>query len=285
MIDPKLLALATAVTFGLAPVVLKMAFRRGGNTSVGMMVGLLVAVPITFAPAAVTGLHLEQLTPAAVLGFVLGGLAGNAVGRRWNYESINLLGASRATAIRASSPVITAVLAAVLYGEPITPLRLAAILAIVAGAVLVTWQPGGDRRAWLGIGVLYAFLSAVSYGVRPLFLKFGLQEADLPLEAACIGAVVALAWALVTEDRSALRLGRLDASLGLFAFGGALVAVGLMTLTFGLAGGLVSVVYPITASAPLFTLAFTAILLRGVELLNLRIILGVIAVVFGVTYL
>lgn len=285
MIDPKLLALATAITFGLAPVVLKMAFRRGGNTSVGMLVGLLVAVPITFAPVAFVGLRLAELTPAAILAFILGGLAGNAVGRRWNYESINLLGASRATAIRASSPVITAVLAAALYDEPVTPLRLAAILAIVAGAVLVTWQPGSDRRAWLGIGVLYAFLSAVSYGVRPLFLKFGLQQADLPLEAACIGAVVALAWGLATEDRSALRLGRLDRSLALFALGGALVATGLMTLTFGLAGGLVSVVYPITASAPLFTLVFTAIFLRGVELLNIRIILGVLAVVFGVTYL
>ena len=71
----------------------------------------------------------------------------------------------------------------------------------------------------------------------------------------------------------------------IFLVAGSLVAVGLTTLTFGLSEGDVSVVYPLVASAPLFTLVFTAMLLRGVELLNWRIVLGAVAVVFGVIYL
>jgi drug/metabolite transporter (DMT)-like permease len=44
----------------------------------------------------------------------------------------------------------------------------------------------------------------------------------------------------------------------------------------------VTVVYPVTASAPIFTLGFTALLLRGQEQLTWRIVLGVVLVVIGV---
>jgi drug/metabolite transporter (DMT)-like permease len=284
-VDPKLLALVTAVTFGLTPVVIKIGFRRGGSTTAAMLIGLVVAVPITCVPALILGLGLEQLTAVAFVAFVLGGLAGNAVGRRWNFQAIDLLGPSRASAIRASSPVITTLIAAILYAEPVTPARWAAVLAIVGGVVLVTWQPGESRRGWLGIGVAYALAGAVSYGIRPLIIKFGLEDADLPAAAAVIGAVAALVYTLVIEDRERLRSVRDDAAFKVFLFAGVLVAVGLTTLTFGLSEGDVSIVYPLVASAPLFTLAFTAVLLRGVDLLNWRIVLGVVAVVFGVIFL
>jgi drug/metabolite transporter, DME family len=284
-VDPKLLALVTAVTFGLTPVVVKTGFRRGGSTTAAMIIGLVVAVPITLVPALLLGIHLEQLTAVAFVAFVLGGLAGNAVGRRWNFQAIDLLGPSRASAIRASSPVITTLIAAILYAEPVTPARWAAVLAIVAGVVLVTWQPGESRRGWLGIGVAYALAGAVSYGIRPLIIKFGLEDADLPAAAAVIGAVAALVYTILIEDRQRLRSVRHDAGFGVFLFAGILVAVGLTTLTFGLSEGDVSIVYPLVASAPLFTLAFTGVLLRGVELLNLRVVLGVVAVVFGVIFL
>jgi drug/metabolite transporter (DMT)-like permease len=284
-VDPKLLALVTALTFGLTPVLLKIGFRRGGSTTAALMIGLVAAVPITFVPAALIGLDVDQLTPAAFVAFVLGGLAGNAVGRRWNFQAIDLLGPSRASAIRASSPVITTLIAALLYAEPVTPERWAAVLAIVAGVTLVTWQPGESRRSWLGVGVAYAFAGAISYGIRPLIIKFGLEQADMPAAAAVIGAVAALVYTLLIEDRRRLRAIREDAGFGLFLVAGILVATGLTTLTFGLSEGDVSLVYPLVASAPLFTLVFTAALLRGVELLNLRIVLGAVAVVFGVIYL
>ena len=64
MIEPKLLALGTAIAFGLAPVILKMAFRRGGSPGTGMIVGLVVAVPVYLATS--DG-HLDP-GPSRVLG-------------------------------------------------------------------------------------------------------------------------------------------------------------------------------------------------------------------------
>jgi len=284
-VDPKLLALFTALTFGVTPVLLKVGFRQGGSTTAAMIIGLVVAVPITALPAIVIGFDLARLTPIAVVAFILGGLAGNAVGRRWNFQAIDMLGASRASAIRSSSPVVSTLLAALLYGEPVTPARWAAVLAIVAGVILVTWQPGDSRRSWLGAGVVFALAGAVSYGIRPLIIKFGLDVANEPAAAALIGAVAALIYTFLIEDRTKLRQVRHDAAFGLFTFCGVLVAAGLTTLTFGLSEGDVSIVYPLVASAPLFTLVFTALMLKGVELLNWRIVVGMVLVVLGVIYL
>lgn len=283
MIDPKVFALITAICFGLNPVTLKIGFSRGGRPDTGMIIGLIVAVPLylVLLPLA-GGPHLELITPPALVGFILGGLFGTGIGRRWLYIAIDRIGASPATAIKNSAPVISALLAAILLSEPMTPLRWAAIVAIVAGVVLVTWKPTQGARRWLDVGVLAAIGAAVTYGIRPLFLKFGLDAADLPLTSAIIGAIAALAYALLVGDRSGLRTIHREPAFGLFLLSGVLQAIGFLALNVGLSGGIVSTVYPVTASAPLFAILFTAILLRGKESLNWQIALGAVAVVAGV---
>jgi drug/metabolite transporter (DMT)-like permease len=281
--DPKLFALVTAICFGLNPVTLKVAFGKGGRPDTGMIVGLVVAVPLYLAllPFA-GGLRWELVTPAALAGFILGGLFGTGIGRRWLYIAIDRIGASPATAIKNSAPVVSALLAAFLFQEPVTPLRWAAIIAIVGGVVLVTWKPGQSLRSWFDVGVLAAIGAAVTYGIRPLFLKFGLEAADLPLTSAVVGAIAALTYALLFGDRSGLRSIHREPAFRLFILSGVLQAVGFLALNVGLSDGIVSVVYPVTASAPLFTLFFTFFLLKGKESLNWRIVAGAVAIVAGV---
>jgi len=284
MFDARVMALIAAVSFGLAPVTLKIAYRHGGSTTSGMVIGLAVAVPINFAFVLVMDPHWELLTAGAIVGFVLSGLAGNAIGRNWFYQAIDLLGAARASVLRSTSPILTTFLALVLYQEAVTPLRWAAVIAIVLGGVLVSWTPGAGARGWLGAGVVFALLAAVSYGVRPIFVKFGLEQANLPLAGACIGAVVALAWSMLW-DRSYIRQTKLDRSFAWFLIGGIVQALALLALTFGLSEGDVSLVYPLSTSAPLFTLLFSALLLRGVERITPRLMIGALTVVLGLIFL
>jgi uncharacterized membrane protein len=279
------MALITAISFGAAPVALKLAFRRGGDASVGIIISLASAIPMTLLVGLWINPHFERLTPFAVVAFILGGLAGSAVGRYWNYLSIDLLGPARSATIRSSSPAFTALLVVLIYHEEITPLRWAAISAIVGGAALVSWNPGSGARGWLSLGVLYATGAAIAYGFRPIFIKAGLLDADVPLAASIIGAFAALIYTMLRENRASLRVTRIDAAAGWFLVGGVVQAIAQLALALGLSGGEVSLVYTITASAPLFTLTFTAVLLRGVEEINLRLILGSMAVVAGVAVL
>ena len=71
----------------------------------------------------------------------------------------------------------------------------------------------------------------------------------------------------------------------LFVGAGVAQAFGFLALTLGLATDAVSLVYPITSTAPLFTLVFAWLFLRGTEALTWRLALGVVAVTGGVIVL
>src|SRR4029079_2414847 len=106
MIDPKVFGVLTALGFGVAPVILAMAFRRGGTMTLGLVLGQLATLGINLALLPFINPELQALTPVAVVAFAIGGLAGTAVGRRWVYESVNIIGPGRATHIRWAAPRI-----------------------------------------------------------------------------------------------------------------------------------------------------------------------------------
>jgi drug/metabolite transporter, DME family len=282
----KVLALMTAICFGINPVVLKLGFARKGRSDVAVVVGLAITVPVYLLMAPLLGgISFAHMTLPAVIGFVLGGLFGGGIGRRWMYLAIEKIGASPAAAIKNSAPVITTALAILFLGERVTLLHWLAIATIVAGITLITWRKGIGARQMLSVGVLAALGSAISYGVRPLFLKYGLDAANLPLTGALIGAVAALVYAAALTPNSELWFGLREKSLGLFAASGILQALGFLALTFGLSGEDVSIVYPVTSTAPLFTLLFTALMLRNTERLTWRIVVGAVAITAGVIVL
>ncbi len=282
----KVLALMTAICFGINPVLLKLGFARKGRSDVAVVIGLAITVPVYLAIAPlVGGISFAHMTLPAVIGFVLGGLFGGGIGRRWMYLAIEKIGASPAAAIKNAAPVITTALAILFLGERVTLLHWLAIVTIVAGITLITWRKGLGARHMLSVGVLAAFGSALSYGIRPLFLKYGLDAANLPLTGALIGAVAALVYAAVLTPNSELWFGLREKSLGLFAASGILQALGFLALTFGLSGEDVSIVYPVTSTAPLFTLLFTALMLRNTERLTWRIVVGAVAITAGVIVL
>jgi drug/metabolite transporter (DMT)-like permease len=280
------LALMTAICFGINPVVLKLGFARKGRSDVAVVVGLAITVPVYLLMAPLLGgISFAHMTLPAVFGFVLGGLFGGGIGRRWMYLAIEKIGASPAAAIKNAAPVITTALAILFLGERVTLLHWLAIVTIVAGITLITWRKGLGARHMLSVGVLAALGSALSYGIRPLFLKYGLDAANLPLTGALIGAVAALVYAAALTPKGELLFGLREKSLGLFAASGILQALGFLALTFGLSGEDVSIVYPVTSTAPLFTLLFTALMLRNTERLTWRSVVGAVAITAGVIVL
>jgi drug/metabolite transporter (DMT)-like permease len=291
-VQPSLFALTTAICFGVNPILVKWGFTASGSkaaTELAVFLGLAVAIPIYVALVPFFGgLHWDRVTPAAFVGFVLGGLFGAGIGRGWLYGAIQQIGASRATAIKNSSPLFSTLLAVLVLGESVSPLHWAAVLTIIAGLVLVAWrhEPGKVLR---GGGVLMALGAAASYGIRPLFLKFGLDAADLPLTATLVGAIAAIApYGYTLVRRGGLSLGVCETpmrSIWLFISAGVLQAFGFLALTVALSEARVSVVYPITASAPIVTLVCSYFLLRSGEHLTGRVGIGIVSVVFGVAVL
>ena len=78
----------------------------------------------------------RRLTPAALVWFAGLGLLNFPIGRQLNFRATRHLGAARASAIFAASPLISVLLAGLL-GEPLTIPLLAGVALIVLGVVLV----------------------------------------------------------------------------------------------------------------------------------------------------
>jgi len=291
-VDPKLFALAGAFFFGLNPIFVRIGFARNGRVDSAVMVALAIAIPLylSLMPFA-GGLHWDLMTPQAFVGFALGGLFGGGIGRRWMYIAIQRIGASPATAIKNASPLFATALAVAFFQEAVAPVHWLATVAIVAGIGLVTWRKGKGFNL-MDPGVLAAVASALSYAVRPVVVKFGLEDVAFPLTASLIGASAGLVYAVVMSRPWRLRAADLpgrsllrDRSMPPFLVSGILQALGILSVSSALNGGDVSLVYPINASAPLFTVAFTWLFLRGTEEVTWRTALGAAAVVAGVILL
>jgi drug/metabolite transporter (DMT)-like permease len=198
----ELLALGSALCFSISNVTVNRGVRPGAADN-GAFLSLLLTTVISgacwlglgavhgFAP--VTGAGLLWLAGAGVLtGFV---------GRVFLYESIQRLGAVRASAVKRLNPLFALLLGVLVLGEAVSGWSLAGVLLVLASfALLVHAQlrqrkPGGTggsaMQRLLNLGYLYGPVSALGYALGYLLRKCGLREAPDPFLGAMVGTLVA----------------------------------------------------------------------------------------------
>ena len=136
------------------------------------------------------------------------------------------------------------------------------------------------------VGTTYAFAAALAYGASQVLTRQGVSELAPPL----IGAFIAMLWGVggfallaargfTTSVPDFWRWARFVAAGGLFSAGAVLL------MFQALERGQVVVVAPVLSTNPLFTLLIAAVLLRGVEQITWRVVVGTVLVVSGVVVL
>lgn len=286
-VDGRLLALISTFLFGLGPVILSLGFRKASAylavfTTQVVGLPLLVLISPFFG-----GLHLTGLSAGVVLLFALGGLLGPMFGRTFLYNGIDRLGSSRAFTIKNAAPLVTGVAALFLLPEPVTLQRWLAIIIIVVGLAVVSKRSSASPGPLKLSGLILAFLSAVSFGLRPVVFKLGLQEAPDPMTASVIATASALigytSFLLVSGKMRSLQVDR--RSLALFSIVGVSHSLGFLIINYAFNAADVTLVYPISASAPLITFAMSYVVLKNIERLTTWDLAGALAVVAGVAVL
>jgi drug/metabolite transporter (DMT)-like permease len=141
-----------------------------------------------------------------------------------------------------------------------------------------------DRRTVLGL--LFAFGAAISYGSSQVLTRHSVSDLAPPL----VGTLLALIWGttgffLITLRSLAERPGDLRRGAVYFVGAGLFSAAGVMFMFQALSRGEVVIVSPVLATNSLFTLVLAAMLLRGVERITARVVLGAALVVAGVVVL
>lgn len=282
-----LLALVAAITFALN----NAAFRRGaltGTVAQGMAISLLLGVALFVAAVSASGSWavLARFPMRSVGLLCAAGILHFAWGRYCNFRATKAMGANLVAPLQQVSIIVTLVLAVLVLGEKLTPLRILGILLVVLGPMVSV----GARKASAGPtvakpakfspnyaeGCTFALLSATGYGTSPILVRDVLDGAGVAesLAAGLIAYIAATAVMALVLARPALRANvmSVDAVSGKwFSMSGVLVCVSQMTSYLALAVAPVSVVMPIQRLSLVFRVFANSALNREHEIVGGRI--------------
>jgi DME family drug/metabolite transporter len=277
----EIVAIFSAMGWAGDSVLVRLGLRQS-NIFAAMLVSYAVSVTCIWTYLLITT-PLDFLRSPAMIYFLISGCLQPLFARALYYQALTRIGVSRAGPLRGAEPLFaTAIAVTILHEQPTLPVYLGTLL-IVASVWAISSGPSGKAN-WRIVDSLLplgaALVSAISQSLR----KQGLNILPDPFVAAVTVTSVTLTllvvFLVVTRRTGQLRMERQSL---LFFFGAALIALSAQISNFvALSRADVSVIIPLLNTTPLFTVLFSALFLRGLETITLRIILGAILMVVGV---
>src|SRR5712691_7515369 len=251
--------------------------------------GALVSIPSTTLLFSLLALFLfrgEGWNATAFAIFAAVGLIFPALVTFLNFASNRLTGPTIAGTVSSTTPLFAVLGAIVFLGERLTPATAAGTAAIVLGVIALTARGALQPRTWAAWVMLRPLAGAAIRGGAQAAVKGGLALWPDPFVAAlvgyCVSSVTIFAANHAWVPRASAPLDR--RGIYWFMAVGVCNGLGVLAMYAALNAGQVSVVSPLVATYPLFTLALSALFLRE-ERFGLRVLLGVALTVAGVVVL
>jgi uncharacterized membrane protein len=316
------IALLSAATFAFN----NASMRRGvltGSVVQAMAITVPIGLPISFLVALATGslAAVAGFSPHALVALALSGILHFVWGRYCNYRATRAIGTNLVAPIQQINLIFTLLLAILILGETLTPLRVLGICLVLLGPSFTLREPrsapalraqalGADValpdvatsaadepiaaapafRPRYAEGYFWALLSATGYGLSPILVRIGLEGKGLAVSVAgnlvaSLAATVVMGLFLLPPRQlaHALAVGREPAKW--FTLSGVLVAISQLFLYMAMSIAPVTVVSPINRLSILFRLYFSRLLNPQHEVFGGRVVLGTIVSLAGAVVL
>jgi uncharacterized membrane protein len=269
-----------ALCFSIAHILIRRGLV-GSNAMTGSFISLSMS-------AAVLWLLLPFFTPLSALWtpvslvFVVAGIFAPGIGRTLSYVGIEKIGVARSVPIANSSPIFASVFAVIFLAEAWAPQNIVGTLLVISGVIMLSVARPAQGE-WRKLDVIYPLVGAMAFGASAILRKAGLGYVDIPVMAAAVtaGSAAIFSFALLQcrGGRQAFKLTRRSAA---WLFTAGLVnTAAMLSVFYALSHGKVVIVEPLVSSNPVLTLLFTAIFLRDLEAINMRVIAGALLTVTG----
>jgi drug/metabolite transporter, DME family len=269
-----------ALCFSIAHILIRRGLvesnaMTGSFISLSMSAVLLWILLPFFAP-------LSALWSPAVLIFVIAGIFAPGIGRTLSYVGIEKIGVARSVPIANSSPIFASIFAVTFLAEAWVPQNIAGTLLVIGGTMVLSLSKPATGE-WRKLDVIYPLVGAMAFGASAILRKAGLDHIPIPVLAGAVtaGSAALFSFALlqVQGGKVAFKLSRRSAAW-LFP-AGFINTAAMLSVFYALSYGKVVIVEPLVSSNPVLTLLFTAIFLRDLEVINLRVITGALLTVVG----
>lgn len=280
-------ALGSALCWAVGLVILKKIKADVSAFGMTLVTGVLGSV-LLGVYLACTGLEPIAMWPFLLLG--ISGILGISLGDTFFFESLDGLSAHLVVLFGILGQALTVVLAVVFLGELVTPVQglgIAMVVGGVFGAMVRRDRDAEQRRSTLR-GVVFGVLSAVTMAVSIVIAKVGLEAVSAAQATftrmlwgaagiALFGLVRGQVGSWISPFRDRSLLGKLLLAVLVGTFGGFLL------YHMALKNADVSVVNPLAATEPLFTIPLAALLLA--EKITRWAVVGSVVAVAGAVLL
>jgi len=282
MHESALWALSAAAGLGAAMITTRLGLRYTTP-----LAGAAIGVPSTtlmFWCLAPFLLDMGGFSLAAAGMFALVGLFFPATVTLLTYTGNQRMGPTITSSVSCTTPMFALSGAILFLGEALTAGNVLGTAVIVLGMLALTWTGNAHPRSWPLWAIMLPFAAAAIRALAQVLTKAGLALWESPYAAGLIGYSVSAAVILVAaraggapkiDDRRAVPW---------FVATGFLNGGSLFLMYLALAKGQVSMVSPIVATYPLFTLVLSMLVLRH-ERVTPRMALGAVLTVAGVALL
>lgn len=304
-----LFAFLSATSFGFN----NAALRRGvlnGSVFQALSITVPMGVPMFLVAAILGGQlgHLSGLPPIAYLWLAAAGVVHFVWGRYCNYRSTKAIGGNLSGPWRQAKLIVALVLAILLLGETLTLLKVFGIALIVLGVVATSRAKhkkkpkpemkaspvsvqkkteGPDFEPRYAEGYLFALLSATGYGVSPVLVRMGLENAGPGFSllgglVSYVAAAIAVGIVLLIGGHWTHVRNIKPVAARWFTLAGALVGISQMLRYAALSLAPVTVVTPIQSTSAVFRILFGWLINREYEAFGAWVYVGVLCSIAGV---
>lgn len=274
-------AFCSALFAGATSILAKIGIKNTDSTA-ATAVRTIIILLFSWLMVLLTG-QLSGITDISVKTFAFLILSGLATGGSWlcYFKALQIGDVNKVTPIDKSSTILTMLLAFIILGEELTPLKIFCIILIGTGTYLMIEKKQTDKKTEGKGWMFYAVLSAVFASLTSILGKIGISGVASNLGTAIRTAVVLImAWAMVFITKKQGELKSIDRKSMIFiCLSGLTTGLSWLCYYKALQDGQASVVVPIDKLSILITIAFSRIVLK--ERLTKKSSLGLVLITAG----
>jgi drug/metabolite transporter (DMT)-like permease len=270
------LALISAVLFGGMSVGLRLGLNRRPDAALATLATVVaataVAIVFMVAESPSRGWHVGAAWP-----FFLAGILQPGIGQLLVTMAIREAGASRASVVFGSAPLVSVAIALVFLGEPLRwALVVGAVCIVAGGAELARERTRPEHLR--AIGLVYALCVTILFAIRDNLVRWLSHSTDVPPGTAA--AATLASGLVVVAVACAPRVQRWQGALPFLGVG-LVFGLSYVSLFEAYYRGRVTVVSPLIATESLWGVLLTVFFLRHSEVVGRRLAIGAVLVVLG----
>ena len=280
----EIFALLSSLGFATSHILIRRGLAQS-NPLAGFCISISISA-ITLWILAALYLPLSSFLTHTIWYFVVGGLFASGLGRWLVYISIDKLGVARSIPVASASPMFASILAVFIVGEHWTLLAFLGTLLIITGVIVIS-RTHTQKMEWRRADLIFPLMAALSFALSANARKLGFLIENVPLVASCVNATTGLVLAMMLmAGQGGVKILHMRRHIfGWFLAAGLCNTAGMLANFYALSTGDVVIVEPLISTNPVLSVILTAIFLRDVETVNMRVGLGVALTFVGTVLL